>query len=162
MLKHARPRGRIGRIVASGTRWCPSPAPPINDADGAHRPDRAQDEAHADRSSPHRQRLLQHQRASATYYKALLSLGDRRIAPAIELAEENGGQWRKALADSGIDGDFYIYRDRSADAMLPWDIIDGGMKEPFFRSEFEKSTRAEWTLPPKRAKENARLLPVLS
>ena len=27
---------------------------------------------------------------------------------------------------------------------------------------FEKSTRAEWTLPPKRAKENARLLPVLN
>ena len=46
--------------------------------------------------------------------------------------------------------------------MLPWNIIDGGMKEPFFRSEFEKSTRAEWTLPPKRAKENVRLLPVLS
>ena len=76
--------------------------------------------------------------------------------------KQNGGQWRKALADSGVDGDFYIYRDRSADAVLPWNIIDGGMKEPFFRAEFEKSTRAEWTLPPKRAKENARLLPVLS
>ena len=36
------------------------------------------------------------------------------------------------------------------------------MKDAFFRAEFEKSTRAEWTLPPKRAKENAGLLPVLS
>jgi hypothetical protein len=36
------------------------------------------------------------------------------------------------------------------------------MKHSFFRAELEKSTRAEWTLPPKRAKENARLLPVLS
>ena len=44
--------------------------------------------------------------------------------------------------------------------MLPWDVIDGGMKSSFFRSEFEKSTRAEWTLPPKRAQENARLLPM--
>ena len=68
----------------------------------------------------------------------------------------------RPLADAGVDGDFYIYRDRSNDAVLPWNIIDGGMKEPFFRAEFEKSTRAEWTLPPKRAKENARLLPVLS
>jgi hypothetical protein len=97
-----------------------------------------------------------------SYYQALLSLGDRRIAPAIELAEENGGQWRKAVADSGVDGDFYIYRDRSNDAVLPWSIIDGGMKDNFFRAEFDKSTRAEWTLPPKRAKENARLLPILS
>ena len=89
-------------------------------------------------------------------------LGDRRIAPVIELAEANGGQWRKAVADSGVDGDFYIYRDRSNDSVLPWSIIDGGMKDNFFRAEFDKSTRAEWTLPPKRAKENARLLPILS
>jgi hypothetical protein len=97
-----------------------------------------------------------------SYYQALLSLGDRRIAPAIEQAEANGGQWRRAVADAGIDGDFYIYRDRSQDAVLPWSIIDGGMKESFFRAEFDKSTRAEWTLPPKRAKENVRLLPVLN
>jgi hypothetical protein len=47
------------------------------------------------------------------------------------------------------------------DAMLPWDIIDGGMKHAFFRSELEKSGRAEWTLPPKRVQEHARQLPVL-
>jgi hypothetical protein len=46
--------------------------------------------------------------------------------------------------------------------VLPWDIIDGGRKDGFFRGELQKSLRAEWTLPPKRAKENARLLPVLS
>jgi hypothetical protein len=45
--------------------------------------------------------------------------------------------------------------------MLPWDIIDGGMKRSFFESEMEKSLRAEWTLPPKRAQENAKLLPVI-
>jgi hypothetical protein len=46
--------------------------------------------------------------------------------------------------------------------MLPWDIIDGGMKTAFFKAELEKSARAEWTLPPKRAKENLGLIPVLS
>ncbi len=61
-----------------------------------------------------------------------------------------------------MDADFFIFRDRSRDAVLPWDIIDGGMKSSFFRAELEKSSRAEWTLPPKRAQENAKLLPVLS
>jgi radical SAM superfamily enzyme YgiQ (UPF0313 family) len=97
-----------------------------------------------------------------SYYQALLSLGDRRVAPAIEAAERNGGQWRRAVNDSGVDGDFYIFRDRSADITLPWDIIDGGMKHAFFRTELDKSERAEWTLPPKRAHENAKLLPTLS
>jgi hypothetical protein len=35
------------------------------------------------------------------------------------------------------------------------------MKADFFRSEFDKAMKAEWTLPAKRQKENARLLPVL-
>jgi hypothetical protein len=96
-----------------------------------------------------------------SYYQALLSLGDRRVAAVIEAAERNGQNWRAAVAEAEIDGDFYIFRDRTGDAMLPWDIIDGGMKSAFFQSEFEKGLREEWTLPPKRAQENAKLLPVI-
>ena len=36
-----------------------------------------------------------------SFYQALLSLGDRRVAPAIEAAERNGGNWRAAVAESG-------------------------------------------------------------
>jgi radical SAM superfamily enzyme YgiQ (UPF0313 family) len=163
MLTHARARGRIGRIVASVNPLVPKPGTayqwlPMERAEVIERKmmrlralvsgiDNVYFNIKSERHS---------------YYQALLSLGDRRVAPAIELAEANGAQWRKAVADAGLDGDFYIYRDRSHDAVLPWSIIDGGMKEPFFRAEFEKATRAEWTLPPKRAKENARLLPILN
>ncbi len=84
------------------------------------------------------------------------------VAPAIDMVERNGGNWREAVDVTGVDADFYIFRDRSTDAYLPWDVIDGGMKQSFFRSELDKSTRAEWTLPPKRQQENAKLLPVLS
>ena len=45
----------------------------------------------------------------------------------------------------------------SHDAVLPWDIIDGGMKASFFQAEFDKGLREEWTLPPKRQQENAQL-----
>ncbi len=76
-------------------------------------------------------------------------------ADAIEAAERNGGNWRAAVAEVGLDADFYIFRDRSNDTVLPWDIIDGGMKASFFQSEFRKSLREEWTLPPKRQKENS-------
>jgi hypothetical protein len=96
-----------------------------------------------------------------SFYQALLSLGDRRVAPAIEAAERNGGNWRAAVAEAGVDADFFVFRDRSHDSVLPWDIIDGGLKDGFFRSEADKAMRAEWTLPPKRQKENARLLTVL-
>jgi hypothetical protein len=81
-----------------------------------------------------------------SYYQGLLSLGDRRVAAVIELAERNGHNWRAAVSEAGLDADAYLYRDRSADAFLPWQIIDGGMKTSFFRQEFEKSLNAEWTL----------------
>src|SRR4029450_8226876 len=96
-----------------------------------------------------------------SYYQALLSLGDRRVAPAIVAAERNGQTWRAAVAESGVDDAFFVFRDRTTDAMLPWDIIDGGMKAAFYQAEYAKGLREEWTLPPKRAQENARLLPVL-
>jgi hypothetical protein len=35
------------------------------------------------------------------------------------------------------------------------------MKTAFFQSEFQKALREEWTLPPKRQKDNIKLLPVL-
>jgi radical SAM superfamily enzyme YgiQ (UPF0313 family) len=163
MLKHARARGRIGRIVASVNPLVPKPGTayqwlPMAAADEIERKMKRMRSLVAGIDNVYFN--IKSERHS--YYQALLSLGDRRVAPAIELAEANGGQWRQAVAAAGLDGDFYIYRDRSSDAVLPWHMIDGGMKEQFFRAEFDKSTRAEWTLPPKRAKENARLLPILS
>jgi hypothetical protein len=80
-----------------------------------------------------------------SYYQGLLSLGDRRVADVIELAERNGHNWRAAVAESGIDADAYLYRDRSADGFLPWHVIDGGEKTSFFRQEFAKSELAQTT-----------------
>ena len=162
MLKHAKPRGQIGRIVGSVNPLVPKPGT-------AYQWIPMEDPKVIDRKIKRLRSLtagidnvyfnIKSERHS--YYQALLSLGDRRVAPAIEAAERNGQNWRAAVEEAGVDGDFFVFRDRSHDAMLPWDVIDGGMKTSFFKSEYQKSLRAEWTLPPKRAQENARLLPVI-
>ncbi len=162
MMRHARSRGRVGRIVGSVNPLIPKPGT-------AYQWLPMEDPAVTDRKGKRLRQLLagvdnvyfsiKSERHS--YYQALLSLGDRRVAPTIEAAERNGGNWRAAVAETGVDADFYIFRDRSHDEVLPWDIIDGGMKTAFFRAEFDKGLRAEWTLPPKRQKENIKLLPVI-
>jgi radical SAM superfamily enzyme YgiQ (UPF0313 family) len=162
MVKHARSRGQIGRIVGSVNPLVPKPGTayqwlPMEDADMIERKIKRLRSLIADIDNVYFN--IKSERHS--YFQALLSLGDRRVAPAIEIAERNGQNWRAAVAAAGIDGDFYIFRDRTRDAFLPWDVIDGGMKRPFFEAELEKSFREEWTLPPKRAQENARLLPVI-
>ncbi len=162
MMQHGKARGRVGRIVGSvnplipkpGTayQWLPMEDPAVTDAKGKrlrHLLSRLDNVYFNIKSERH------------SYYQALLSLGDRRVASTIEAAERNGGKWRAAVAETGLDADFYIFRDRSQDAVLPWDIIDGGLKASFFKAEFDKGLREEWTLAPKRQKENAKFLPVL-
>lgn len=162
MLAHARARGTIGRIVASVNPLVPKPGTtyqwlPMTDT-------RVIDERAA------RLRALvagldnvyfnvKSERHS--YYQGLLSLGDRRVAGVIERAEQNGGRWRAAAADAGVDAAAYLYRDRSVDAFLPWQIIDGGLKTEFFRRELEKSRRAEWTLPAKQQSDPPLVHPVV-
>ena len=163
MMRHAKGRGHVGRIVGSVNPLVPKPGT-------AYQWLPMEDDASIDRKIKRLRALtadienvyfnIKSERHS--FYQALLSLGDRRVAPAIEAAERNGGNWRAAVTEAGVDADFFVFRDRSDDPVLPWDIIDGGMKDSFFRAEFDKARREEWTLPPKRQKENARLLTVLS
>ena len=162
MMGHARGRGQVGRVIGSVNPLVPKPGT-------AYQRLPMEQDAVIERKIKRLRTLvadvdnvyfnIKSERHS--FYQALLSLGDRRVAPVIEAAERNGGNWRAALAETGVDADFFVFRDRSSDAVLPWDIIDGGMKDSFFRGEMEKSLREEWTLPPKRHKDNARLLPVL-
>src|SRR5687768_6596571 len=162
MVRHARGRGRIGSIVGSVNPLVPKPGTayqwlPMESDVVIERKIRRMRALMAGIDNVYFN--IKSERHS--FYQALLSLGDRRVAPAIEAAERNGGNWRAAVAETGVDANFFVFRDRSHDAVLPWDIIDGGMKSEFFRSEFDKALKEEWTLPPKRQKENARLLPVL-
>jgi radical SAM superfamily enzyme YgiQ (UPF0313 family) len=162
MLHHQRGRGQIGRIVGSVNPLVPKPGT-------AYQWLPMEEDRSIDRKIKRMRSLMagvdnvyfniKSERHS--FYQALLSLGDRRVAAAIEAAERNGGNWRAAVAETGVDADFFVFRDRSTDKVLPWDIIDGGLKDHFFRAEFDKGLREEWTLPPKRQKENARLLPIL-
>ena len=162
MLRHARGRGHIGRIVGSVNPLVPKPGTayqwlPMEEDGSIERKIKRVRSLTAGIDNVYFN--IKSERHS--FYQALLSLGDRRVASAIEAAERNGGNWRAAVVEAGVDAGFYVFRDRSADAVLPWDIIDGGLKDQFFRSEFDKGLREERTLPPKRQKDNARLLPVL-
>lgn len=146
MLRYARPRGAIGRIVASVNPLIPKPGTAFQWM--------PMETAAATDAKVKRLRQLvsgvdnvffniKSERHS--FYQGLLSVGDRRVAPVIEAAERNGGNWRSAANEAGVDLDWYVFRDRSADPVLPWDVIDGGAKAAFFRSEVERAHRAEWT-----------------
>ncbi len=146
MLHHARRRGAIGRIVASVNPLVPKPGTayqwmPMEPHAVTEKKMRRLRQLVSDLDNVYFS--IKSERHS--YYQALLSLGDRRVAPVIEAAERNGGQWRAAVAEVGLDADWYVFRDRSDDPCLPWDVIDGGMKPSFLRNEYARGLLEELT-----------------
>ncbi len=146
MMRHARSRGTVGRIVASVNPLVPKPGTAyqwmaMEAPEATERKMRRLRQLVAGLDNVHF--TIKSERHS--FYQALLSLGDRRVAAVIEEAERNGGQWRAASAAAGIDPDWYVFRDRGQDRLLPWDIIGGGVRPEFLCSEFERGLREELT-----------------
>lgn len=77
------------------------------------------------------------------YVQALLSRGDRRTAELLVGVHNNNGNWAKTLKGSIINPDFYVYRERSLDEILPWDFIDHGINKAFLVEEYQKALREE-------------------
>ncbi len=147
MVEHARGRGRIGRIIGSVNPLVPKPMTAF---------ERLPMEAPAllERKVRRLRTLVKGldnvyfniKSERQSFYQALLSLGDRRVAPALLEAERNGGRWPAAISSTGVDTDFFVFRDRSRDRVLPWHIIDGGQRSSFFQDEYHKGLQEEWTL----------------
>jgi radical SAM superfamily enzyme YgiQ (UPF0313 family) len=73
------------------------------------------------------------------YVQALLSLGDRRVGGILLAVHNLRGNWSQALKEVNINADFYVYRQKQYDEILPWDIIDAGTSKKALVSENKKA-----------------------
>ena len=93
--------------------------------------------------------------AETSLIEAVLSRGDRKVADAVERVFRNGGRldawtdyfsverWMKAFEECGIDPAFYAFRARKTDEILPWDMIDVGVRKQHFIYEREMCFKSE-------------------
>jgi len=90
-----------------------------------------------DLSSVHGIRVF-HDIPKYAYMQGLFSLGDRRIRMALEkmLTVED---WQKAALQAGINKDFYIFRHKSLDEVLPWDFIDMDIPKEKLWEEYQEA-----------------------
>jgi radical SAM superfamily enzyme YgiQ (UPF0313 family) len=73
------------------------------------------------------------------YVQALLSLGDRRVGEILLAVNRLEGNWAQALKEVNINPDFYVYRQKQFDEVLPWDIIDLGVSKKALIGECRKA-----------------------
>ena len=92
-----------------------------------------------------------------SYLEAVIARGDRRVCDVIIKAFEKGAKfdgwseyfnfeiWKEAMEECNVSGEFYAYRARSYDEILPWDFIDIGVNKEYLILENEKAKKVELT-----------------
>ncbi len=94
----------------------------------------------------------------ASLAEGLASRGDRRLGSVIEAVWRKGGTfqewseyfdvslWTNAMAEAGLDIDWYVHRHRTEDEVLPWDHISAGLHKDFLWQDWQDAL-AEVGLP---------------
>lgn len=89
-----------------------------------------------------------------SYIEAVLARGDRRVGKAIEEVWKTGGKmdswsdyfvfqrWLDAFQATGIDPDFYARRVRPGCEVLPWSMIDVGVRPDYLMREREQAYKS--------------------
>ena len=73
------------------------------------------------------------------YIQALFSLGDRKVSEILLSAHNNNGNWPKAFKEVNVNPDFYVYRYKNTDEILPWDFIDHGISKQYLIAQYKKA-----------------------
>ena len=154
---------RNGRVMvtASASYFVPKPftpfqwAPMIRPEEFVKRAYFVKDRFRAEKN--HKSLKFQYHEADITILEGLLARGDRKLCDVIYDVYKAGQifdawteffkkeNWDNAMAKHGLDIDFYTYRDRSVDEILPWDFIDIGVTRKFLEREWENAQNEKVT-----------------
>ena len=95
--------------------------------------------------------------AGTSVIEGIFARGDRRISDAIYYAYKNGclfdawteeykhDVWVDAFEKYGAGMDFYIFRERPVDEILPWDILDIGVTKSYLIREWNNAREEKVT-----------------
>lgn len=147
-LRHARQRGRIGRITLSVNSFVPKPFTPfqwepMEAVESLNKKLRGLEKAVRKIGNMN----IIHDLPKWEHVQALLSRGDRRVGRLILTAHDKGGDWKGAARELGMDTDFYAARRRGFDEVLPWDFIDIGVRKEYLMNEYGRALEGKFTPP---------------
>jgi radical SAM superfamily enzyme YgiQ (UPF0313 family) len=79
------------------------------------------------------------------YIQALLSRGDRQLAPLLAILGQHNFYWSKATKAINVNPEFYVYRERGREELFPWDFIDNGVSKDYLWHEYQLALAGEST-----------------
>jgi radical SAM superfamily enzyme YgiQ (UPF0313 family) len=142
MIEVGRGRGRVGRIHPSVNPFVPKPGTPyqwLPMEDPRETDRKLQYLRKAFARMPNVDAVIKSARTGAV--QSVLAVGDRRVAGALEATVTKGMDLKRALRECGLDPAFYLFRERSREELLPWDVVDNGVSRDYFWRELQKSRK---------------------
>ncbi|MCR5374896.1 MAG: TIGR03960 family B12-binding radical SAM protein [Lachnospiraceae bacterium] len=88
-----------------------------------------------------------------TILEGIFARGDRKLCDVIRKAYDKGqifdaweeyfkvDVWNECFKECNVDPDFYIFRERDYNEILPWDFIDAGVTKEFLKREYENAKK---------------------
>jgi radical SAM superfamily enzyme YgiQ (UPF0313 family) len=75
----------------------------------------------------------------ANYLQALFSLGDRRVGLMLLAQHRQQESWSQIFKEAPLHPDFWVYRPKALDEILPWDFIDHGTGKSHLVKEYQSA-----------------------
>ena len=131
-----RQKGRLGRLHLSINPFVPKPWTPLQ---WAPMEPRAQLEKKVrllqKRLRPLPNVELSFESLRHAELQGFLARGDRRVGRSLPLLA-GGGNLKAACKQAGLDPSFYLHRERGANELFPWEILDQGIERSYLREEY--------------------------
>jgi len=150
--KHIRKRGL--RVTISTSIFVPKPFTPFQWAPMDTMPSVKEKISNLRNSIKSKAIVYNWHESPVSYMEAVFARGDRRLCDVLIKAFEKGARfdgwgeyfsfdtWKESMDDCNVDGDFYAYRERDYEEILPWDFIDIGVTKEFLIKENNKAKEA--------------------
>jgi radical SAM superfamily enzyme YgiQ (UPF0313 family) len=74
--------------------------------------------------------------------QGLFSMGDRRMVRVLKFIAETEN-WQKAAVAAGVNPDYYLFRKKNLDEILPWDFIESKVSKKVLWDEYVAAINAE-------------------
>jgi radical SAM superfamily enzyme YgiQ (UPF0313 family) len=138
LIKESRSRGKIGQIKLSVNCFIPKPFTPfqwfpMEEVAALKTKQKSLRKALAKEGGV----AVSFDVPKWAYLQTLFSMGDRRVGSILLLSHQLDGDWTRAFRSSELNPDFFVYRPKAFDEILPWDFMDHGILKEYLIKEYK-------------------------
>ena len=152
-----KPKGKGVQVSVSCASFVPKPFTPFQWEPQDTMESLNEKQKHLLSSTTSRKITISYHQSETSVLEGVFARGDRRLGEVIYKAWQKGckfdawdeffdfSKWMEAFNECGLTTEFYANRRREYDEILPWDVMDYGIRKEFLIEENKKAHQSEIT-----------------